>query len=483
MTALTSGIASHEAGKAPALSVVERLDRLPLGTFHWHLMWLIGAGLFVDVYDQFIGGGILAAFVKSGTSNLTLNGYFLSSTFIGLMIGAWWAGVISDRYGRRISFQINLAIFGLGSLAAAFASSMTWLIGIRFIMSIGLGAEVVVASSTLIEFMPTVNRGRQVAIMSLAASLGAFVGNVAGYFIIPVFGWQWLFVLAGIGALLVWFLRTTLPESPRWLEAKRRYNEAERIVRMIEGDHYQDCQPIGVKTPLTAPDVSSSVLFSRPVIKLTILAVALNLAVQVGTWIMTAWVPTFFIKQGLTLSSSLEMILLMSVGSLTGAITLVFLVESVDRKVAISSALLLGAAAAAYFPYSGNLALAVMSGFVLSATIFFLIPLALNIYVNEIYPTQFRQRGSGFGITCGRFVLILSPYLIVPLYQWGGTSAVFPIIILLNVVALAAIMSLGVETKGRTLEAISAGVSQAVSNMPLDRGPGSRNRPETSGIS
>jgi putative MFS transporter len=158
--ALASDIPVHNTRKAPALSVGERLDRLPLGAFHWHLLWLIGAGLFIDVYDQMVGGAILASFVKSGESNLTLNGYFLSSTFLGLMIGAWWAGVISDRYGRRVSFQINLLIFGLGSLAAVFAPSMTWLIAIRFIMSIGLGAEIVVASSTLMEFMPTDKRGR-----------------------------------------------------------------------------------------------------------------------------------------------------------------------------------------------------------------------------------------------------------------------------------------------------------------------------------
>ena len=86
---------------------------------------LIGGGLFVDVYDQTLAGAVLAALVKSGEFNLTLNGWFLSSTFLGLMIGAWIAGVMSDRFGRRVSFQINLLIFGVFSVAAAFAPSMT----------------------------------------------------------------------------------------------------------------------------------------------------------------------------------------------------------------------------------------------------------------------------------------------------------------------------------------------------------------------
>lgn len=446
----------------PALNVGERLDRLPIDRFHWRILLLIGAGLFVDVYDQILGGAVLAALVKSGESNLTLNGYFLSSTFLGLMFGAWWAGVISDRFGRRVSFQVNLLIFGLGSLASAFAPSMTWLIALRFFTCVGLGAEVVVASSTLMEFMPTHLRGRQVAVMSLTSSLGALAANAAGYFIIPSFGWQWMFVLAAAGALIVWFLRKALPESPRWLEAKGRYAEAERVVRMIEGGRHQQCAPIGVSVPEAKPDVSSLVLFSRPVIRRTMLAVALNLAVQVSTWIVTGWVPSFLIQQGLTVSSSLGIASLMSLGSLVGTFVAIALVERIDRKTAIIGACAVGALFAAAFPFSPNLAMAVVSGFLLSATIYFLIALAYNIYVNEIFPTEFRQRGTGFAIASGRFVLVLSPYLIVPLYQSGGTHAVFPIIVVLNLLAIAAMVAFGVETRGRSLEAISSRVSQAV---------------------
>ncbi|HEY0571937.1 MAG TPA: MFS transporter [Enterovirga sp.] len=447
----------------PALNVGERLDRLPLDRFHWRILWLIGAGLFVDVYDQILGGAVLAALVKSGESNLTLNGYFFSATFLGLMIGAWWAGVISDRYGRRVSFQINLLIFGLGSLASAFAPSMTWLIALRFITCIGLGAEVVVASSTLMEFMPTRLRGRQVAVISLTSSLGALAANAAGYFIIPSFGWQWMFVLAAVGALVVWFLRQALPESPRWLESKGRYEEAERVVRMIEGGRHQTCAPIGTSVPEAKPEVSSLVLFSKPVIRRTLLAVALNLAIQVSTWIVTGWVPSFLIAQGLTVSSSLGIASLMSLGSLFGTFVAIAVVERIGRKTAIITALLLGAVFAAVFPFSPNLPSAVASGILLSAMIYLLIALAYNLYVNEIFPTEFRQRGTGFAIASGRFVLVLSPYLIVPLYQSGGTLAVFPIIIVLNLIAVAAMVAFGVETRGRSLEAISSQVSRAVS--------------------
>jgi len=91
--------------EGPALTAGERLDRVSFGSFHRRLLALIAAGLFVDVYDQAMGGGVIAALLKSGWSDLRLNGVFLSSTFLGLMVGAWAAGLISDRYGRRMAYQ------------------------------------------------------------------------------------------------------------------------------------------------------------------------------------------------------------------------------------------------------------------------------------------------------------------------------------------------------------------------------------------
>jgi putative MFS transporter len=131
------------------------------------------------------------------------------------MIGAWVAGVMSDRFGRRVSFQINLLIFGVFSVAAAFAPSMGWLIALRFLMSVGLGAEVVVAAATLMEFVPASLRGRMIAALSLCSPISTLLANIAGSQLIPLAGWQIMFVIAGVGALIVWVLRKNMPESPR----------------------------------------------------------------------------------------------------------------------------------------------------------------------------------------------------------------------------------------------------------------------------
>src|ERR1700761_5210199 len=121
-----------------------RLDRLPICSFHWRILALIGAGMFLDAFDIYLAGGVLGAVLKQGWSTLELNAAFVSATFVGMTLGAWSAGILGDRFGRRFSYQVNLAIFGLASLAAAVAPTMTALIGARFFIGIGLGAEIVV---------------------------------------------------------------------------------------------------------------------------------------------------------------------------------------------------------------------------------------------------------------------------------------------------------------------------------------------------
>ena len=118
-----------------------RLDRLPVSSFHRRIMWLIGAGMFFDGFDIYLAGIVLGATVKSGFSTLGQNAQFVSATFVGMMLGSLVTGFLGDRYGRRFTYQSNLAIFGFASLAAAFAPSMRALILIQFVIGFGLGAE------------------------------------------------------------------------------------------------------------------------------------------------------------------------------------------------------------------------------------------------------------------------------------------------------------------------------------------------------
>ncbi|HEX7969819.1 MAG TPA: MFS transporter, partial [Stellaceae bacterium] len=165
-----------------------RLDRLPISSFHYRVFWLIGAGMFFDGYDLYVAGPVLGATVKSGFSTLANNAQFLSLTFVGMTIGSVMAGWLGDRFGRRFTYQFNLMVFGLASLAAAFAPNIETLNALRFVMGLGLGAEIVVGYSTMTEFVPPQTRGRWLSMMAFIVVAGFPVTALLGYLIIPNFG-------------------------------------------------------------------------------------------------------------------------------------------------------------------------------------------------------------------------------------------------------------------------------------------------------
>ena len=154
-----------------------------------------------------------------------------------MTIGSLIAGFLGDGFGRRFTYQFNLIIFGLASLAAAVAPSMEWLIVCRFFMGLGLGAEIVVGYSTMTEFVPPASRGRWMSFMAFIVVAGFPATSLISTLIIPSLGWRPMFVVAGVGALIVWYLRKRLPESPRWLENQGKPEAAEALMQEIGRAH------------------------------------------------------------------------------------------------------------------------------------------------------------------------------------------------------------------------------------------------------
>src|ERR1700761_4512016 len=188
---------NHEGGihMADAVNAGARLDRLPISPFHYRIFWLVGAGMFFDGYDLYVAGGVLASTIQSQFATPTQISQFISLTFVGMTLGALITGFVGDKFGRRFTYQINLLIFGLASLAAAFAPDMMVLIACRFVQGLGLGAEIVVGYSTLTEFVPPNVRGRGLSMRAFIGAAGFPAPALLGYLVIPTFGWRPMFVI------------------------------------------------------------------------------------------------------------------------------------------------------------------------------------------------------------------------------------------------------------------------------------------------
>src|SRR5476649_347101 len=395
-----------------------RLDRLPISSFHYRIFLLVGAGMLFDGYDLYVFTNVLPAAAQTGFSTALQNADFISKTFLGMTIGALVTGFLGDRYGRRFTYQINLLIFGLASLAAAFAPDMTTLIWLRFLMGLGLGAEIVVGYGTLTEFVPPKSRGRWLSLMAVLVVSGLPITALLGYLIIPSYGWRPMFVIAGVGALIVWYLRKALPESPRWLEVQGRLTEAEALVRAIE----QEAARAGALPP-PAPAAPA-----RKFNLTSLVSPSLLPRMFVGSWVLitinslifgfVTWLPQFFLQQGLTITRSFAYTLVITLGSPFGCVIGAFCSDAIGRRHSIIGASLLTIALGlvyAQFTASTEPWLILTVGFFLIVAIYIQVALLIGVYTPELFPTEIRLRATGICHTLGRAATIVSPFIVLSL--------------------------------------------------------------------
>jgi putative MFS transporter len=440
---------------ATSVDAGARLDRLPVGSFHYRIFWLVGAGMFFDGYDLYVAGSVLAATISTKFSTLPENLQFISLTFVGMTIGSFVTGFLGDWFGRRFTYQVNLLVFGLASFAAAFAQDMQQLIICRFVQGLGLGAEIVVGYSTLTEFVPPRSRGRWLSFMALLVVAGFPATSLLAYLIIPNWGWRPMFIIAGVGALIVWYLRKALPESPRWLEARGRTQEAEALLQSIE----KEAASTG---PLPPPACAPAV---KPVSAFALLAPPLLQRLLVGSWVLITintlifgfviFLPQFFLRQGLTITQSFGYTLVLASASILGCAIGAFTSDFIGRRWSIigaSVASIITGWIYAKFNATSDPTVVLSVGFVLITAIYIQTAILFGVYTPELFPTEVRLRANGICNTLGRLATVFSPFAVGSLMQSYQLPGVIGMMIALLVVQIIVVWLWGVEPRQRGLE-------------------------------
>ncbi|MDR7008328.1 MFS transporter [Paraburkholderia strydomiana] len=436
-----------------------RLDRLPMSGFHRRIMWLIGIGMFFDGFDIYVASTVLGATLKSGFSTLGQNALFVSLTFLGMMLGSLATGFLGDRFGRRFTYQANLAVFGLASLGAALAPNMSVLIACRFVMGLGLGAENVVGYSTLTEFVPPQKRGRLQGLMAVFVVSGLPVAGLIGLLLIPSFGWRAMFVLGGVGALGVWYARKSLPESPRWLDSVGRHDEADVILRRIEAEVTAERggkplpAPASTRPGATAqPALSFASLFSGAMLQRMIVGCVTLIVINTLLYGFVTWLPTFFVHQGFSIAKSFGFALVMSLGAPIGSAIGALTADAWGRKPTIIGSSLAAIVFGAMYPFITSPVILPIVGLLLTIPIYVLVALLFAVYVPELFPTEVRLRASGVCNTLGRGATIVTPFIVVSLFGQYGIVGVLAMMIGLLAVQIVVVAWLGVEPTGQRLE-------------------------------
>ena len=443
---------------ALAVNAGARLDRLPISPFHYRIFWLVGAGMFFDGYDLYVAGGVLASVIKTGFSTVSQNSQFLSLTFVGMTAGALITGFVGDKFGRRFTYQINLLIFGLASLAAAFSQDMNQLIACRFVQGLGLGAEIVVGYSTMTEFVPPKTRGRWLSMMAFIVVAGFPMTSLLGYLIIPNFGWRPMFVFAGIGSLIVWYLRKNLPELPRWLELEGRLEEAEALMQTIEREASggKPLPPVAIPAPVA--QVAASDMIKPPLLQRMIVGSWVLVSINTLIFGFVIFLPQFFLRQGLTITNSLAYTLVLSAASLVGCAIGAWSSDAIGRRPSIISASIVTIIAGyiyARFNAASDPAIVLGIGFVLVVAIYVQTAILYGVYTTELFPTEIRLRANGICNFFGRGATVISPFIVAALMTSYNLPGVVWLMIGLLAVQILVVWAWGVEPRNRGLEEVA----------------------------
>jgi putative MFS transporter len=416
---------------------------------------LLGLIFFFEFGD--INTFSFAAPVIAKQWGLTINqiGRIVSSTFIGMFLGATLGGWFADRVGRKPGLILTTFWYSIFSILNAFVGGMDGLFIARLLTGVGLSAMTVTAITYISEMFPASKRGRfQSWIMTIGIAgitVTAFVAEIC----IPRWSWGWRLVFVwGGGAVLLPFLGRLLEESPIWLERNGRLREAEAVLQRIESTVLQEGKelkpPDGAPAMAPASDRRYGDLFRGQNLSRTAMLVVVWIAQTLGFYGFVSWVPTLLVKQGLTVAQSLHFTTAMHTGAVPGVLLSAFVAERWERKWSIVATAVLTAVSALCFGFAVHGPETIAFGFAVAMLIQCFSPL-IYAYTAECFPTDLRSSGSGLTYGIGRLANSMGPLLIALLFTRYGYRCVFVYISACWFIAAAVIGLFGPRTRGRLL--------------------------------
>ncbi|SPK76784.1 putative transporter, Major facilitator superfamily (MFS_1) (plasmid) [Cupriavidus taiwanensis] len=456
---MSAGALKLEAG------IAARLERLPMTGYQRSLFGIIATAWFFDSMDlglmTFVLGSIKAEFGLSAAQA----GLLASSSFLGMFLGAAIAGLLADRFGRKPVFQVSMIFWGVGSLMCGLADSVTSLMIYRVLLGFGMGMEFPIGLSMVSEIVPAKSRGKYVAVLEGFWPIGFITAGALTYLLLPVIGWRGIFIALAVPAVFVFVARRVVPESPRWLEDVGRKSEADTVMAGIE-------QRVQRASGRPLPAVSATFgstqapsrkarfmeLWSGAYARRTIMLWSVWFFALLGYYGLTTWLGALLQQAGYAVTKSVLYTVYISLAGIPGFIFSAWLLEKWGRK-PTCALMLIGSAVAAYaygqaavhrLPVEQLIAAGLCMQFFL-----FGMWSVLYAYTPELYPTRSRATGSGFASSIGRIGSLAGPYLVGVLLPVTGQGGVFTLGALSFAVAAAAVLLLGVETRGKALEEVS----------------------------
>ncbi|PIJ98480.1 MFS transporter [Lysinibacillus sphaericus] len=390
------------------------------------LLGIAGIGWLFDAMDVGILSFVIAALAADWGLTPSQSGWIGSINSIGMAVGALVFGVFADKVGRKQIFMWTLFLFSIASGLSAFTTTLTAFLMLRFLVGMGLGGELPVASTLVSESVAAKERGRVVVLLESFWAAGWLIAALISYFVIPTWGWRVALVLTALPAFYAIYLRWHLPDSPQFMVKKEA--KARSILQNIKE------------------------VWSKKYARSTLMLWVLWFTVVFSYYGMFLWLPSVMVGKGFDMITSFKYVLIMTLAQLPGYFTAAWFIEKFGRKFVLVSYLIGTAVSAFIFGNADTLVVLVLSGMFLS---FFNLGAwgALYAYTPEQYPSIIRGTGAGMAAAAGRIGGIFGPLLVGSLltagYDIGFIFAIFCGAIIIGVVG---VIFLGKETKQLELE-------------------------------
>ncbi len=460
-------------------AIAARLDRLPPSAPLWIWLACISFGAFFEVYETALTSLLAPMLVhagvfqggKGGAFGLPDLASFAFATFFGLFVGAILFSVIADRVGRRPIFTYSLVWYALATLAMAFQSKAAPICVWRFIASVGVGAEIVAVDAYISELMPKTMRGRGFAISKAiqytAVPIAAILATVLAHKSVGgLAGWRLVLMAPVIGAVLIWWVRRSLPESPRWLAEHGRQAEADAVLDGIESKIRRSGAPLGpietIHELIKPPQLGYAALFEGQLRRRTWMLILVSCMTTAAYFGFSNWLPSLLEARGLEVTKSLGYTAVIALSYPLSPFAFSFFADRLERKWQIAAGGVIVIIAGLLFSVQ-----TVVAGWLVFGL---MITLGNNLssygahtYRSELFPTSLRARGIGLVYSIDRLMAAFNSYVIGFILVTWGVNGVMVYIVGACAVAIATVLLFGPRTLRLSTDAIENDPSRRLS--------------------
>jgi AAHS family 4-hydroxybenzoate transporter-like MFS transporter len=439
--------------KATEVNVPQIIDAQKVGAFQIRIMVLCALAAMLDGFAAQMIGYVAPSLAHDMHLAPAALSRIFAVSLIGLMLGALTFGPIADRFGRRRVIVTCTLLFGMFTLATAFANSVNSLIALRFLAGLGFGGVMPNTIALTAEYSPQRRRGTMITIMFCGFPIGATIVGFAAVPILPAYGWRGVFVLAGVmPLLLVPVLALLLPESIRHLVIHGKEKEQVRdLLTRVNPDLVFPSDAIFVVHEERAPGLPVLHLFRQGRALATILIWIAFFVSLLDIYLLSSWLPTVFHNAGITLSLSVVATAVFQGGGVVASLILGIFIDRFGAFRTVAFIYVLGAVFVALLGHTHSI------GFIMGAAFFAGAGIVggqtgTNVLAATLYPTYIRSTGVGWGLGIGRIGSILGPI-------FGGImlSLHFPLATIFLVAAISAFIGgAAIYLMGRAQPAPSA---------------------------